>query len=403
MEKKIIFPKEVIRIAEILRESGKIGYAVGGCVRDSIMGREPSDWDMTTDASPDEMLEIFERAGLHTIPTGLKHGTVTVMMNKKPYECTTFRIDGDYHDSRRPDSVTFTKNIAEDLCRRDFTVNAMAADPLAEKDGIIDLYGGCEDIENKIIRCVGEPEKRFTEDALRILRAVRFASTLGFEIEEKTEIAAKILGKRLENISAERKSVELEKILLSDGADRGILTLCQLDIAKYIHKDIKMPSLEIKSLPRELPTRLASLFLGVEGLSLASMKLSGELTRQTKLLADEALYGQNSARFGDDMGADARFMLSKYGDLARSAALLRQDREFAAIIERERKKDPCVSIGGLCVNGNDLLQRGIEPKVLGRIFERLLIEVIKRPDKNEKDTLIMLAEKIATESGEEIK
>jgi len=169
----IKYPENVIKIAKILSENGYKAYAVGGCIRDALMGKIPADWDMTTDCPPSKMLEIFENSGLRTIPTGLKHGTVTVLIENEAYECTTFRIDGSYTDSRHPDSVTFTPELSEDLRRRDFTVNAMAGDPLS-CDDITDIFGGQDDIENKIIRAVGDPKKRFTEDALRILRAIRF-------------------------------------------------------------------------------------------------------------------------------------------------------------------------------------------------------------------------------------
>ena len=210
------YPENVIKIAKILAASGHKAYAVGGCMRDSLMGRTPYDWDMTTDASPDRMLEIFNRAGMRTIPTGLKHGTVTVLIDGKGYECTTFRIDGSYTDSRHPDSVTFTSDVRDDLRRRDFTVNAMAGDVLDNStDGaIVDIFGGKDDIKNKVIRCVGDAGERFSEDALRILRAVRFATVLDFEIDEKTYIAASRLCEGLASISAERKKTELEKILL---------------------------------------------------------------------------------------------------------------------------------------------------------------------------------------------
>ena len=395
MENDIKFPPEVVEIAKILDKHGKKAYAVGGCVRDSLMGREPNDWDMTTDASPEEMLSIFGEAGLHTIPTGLKHGTVTVMIDKKPYECTTFRIDGDYIDSRRPDKVTFTKNLADDLCRRDFTVNAMAADPLSVGDAVVDLYGGRNDIENKIIRCVGNSELRFTEDALRIIRAVRFASVLGFEIDRETAAAAEKLGSRLEFISAERKSVELEKILLSSGADRGIRLLCELGLAKHVHEKIKLPKHKIASLPHSLPCRLASLFLGESDLSLSSMKLSNSLAQGTKTLADNELYNKCATFFGEDGAANARYLLAKYGALAECAAILRSDVAFAKIIADEREKCPCVSISQLDLNGHDLISLGIEQKKLSAIFDRLLIETIKAPEINKKEPLLAMAQKLA--------
>ena len=272
------YPENVVKIAEILAENGHKAYAVGGCIRDAIMGKAPNDWDMTTDCSPEKMLEIFEAEGIRTIPTGLKHGTVSVLLGQEVYECTTFRIDGSYTDSRHPDKVTFTRDVTEDLRRRDFTVNAMAGDPLSPSGEIVDVFGGQDDLQNKVIRAVGDPETRFTEDALRILRAIRFATVLDFEIDGKTKDAAVKLGYRLGDISAERKSVELQKILMSDHADRGVALLLETDLAKYIHPDIMLPRVTLASLPKSFSTRLAALFGKIP--DLGCMKLSGEVTKQ---------------------------------------------------------------------------------------------------------------------------
>jgi len=199
-------PRDAAKIIEKLEQAGYEAYAVGGCVRDSLLGREPGDWDITTSASPEEVKAIFRR----TIDTGIEHGTVTVMENHVGYEVTTYRVDGVYEDGRHPSSVTFTRNLKEDLLRRDFTINAMAYNP---RTGIVDLYDGMADLERGCIRCVGVPEERFTEDALRILRALRFASQLGFEIEGETLAAMKKLAPRLSLVSAERVRVELVKLL----------------------------------------------------------------------------------------------------------------------------------------------------------------------------------------------
>ena len=393
MAGKIIYPEDVIKIAQAFRNHGYSAYAVGGCVRDSIMGRVPSDWDMTTDATPEQMIEIFTTAGLRFVPTGLKHGTITVIIGKKPYECTTFRIDGSYTDSRRPDKVEFSRDISEDLCRRDFTVNAMAADPLVSGNdsAIVDLFSGQEDIERKIIRCVGDPERRFTEDALRILRCIRFATVLGFEIEENTLAAAKSLAPRLENISAERKSVELEKILLSDGAERGVDLLLSTGVAKYIHPEIKKNSFEIQGLPKSFSVRLASLLLGEGKPQLSSMKLSNEIKDQTSLLASDGLYREYSRQFDSDECANARYMIAKYGPLAPCAALLRGDDNLARLIESEMAKHPAVTIAALEIDGNKLLSLGIEAKKLGKIMTKLLMAVIKEPSANRYETLCGLA------------
>lgn len=207
----ITIPNDVENVINILSSNGHKAYVVGGCVRDSLMGREPDDWDVTTDASPKELKKIF--ASFRTVDTGIDHGTVLVVSGKTPVEVTTFRIDGEYTDNRHPDSVTFTSNIEDDLARRDFTMNAMAYN---HEDGIIDPFRGRDDIENKIIRCVGEPDKRFNEDGLRIMRAVRFSSVLGFTIEEKTAESIIKNENLLGTIAAERLSKELMKLLCGE-------------------------------------------------------------------------------------------------------------------------------------------------------------------------------------------
>ena len=207
----ITIPNDVENVINILSSNGHKAYVVGGCVRDSLMGREPDDWDVTTDASPKELKKIF--ASFRTVDTGIDHGTVLVVSGKTPVEVTTFRIDGEYTDNRHPDSVTFTSNIEDDLARRDFTMNAMAYN---HEDGIIDPFRGRDDIENKIIRCVGEPDKRFNEDGLRIMRAVRFSSVLGFTIEEKTAESIIKNENLLGAIAVERLSKELMKLLCGE-------------------------------------------------------------------------------------------------------------------------------------------------------------------------------------------
>lgn len=201
-------------VLERLGKSGFSAYVVGGCVRDSLLGRAPKDWDVCTSALPEEMQRVF--ADCRVIETGLKHGTLTVLFEHEPYEVTTFRVDGEYTDHRHPDQVTFVREVEADLSRRDFTVNAMAYHPV---EGLVDAFGGQEDLARGVIRCVGEPEKRFTEDALRILRALRFASVYGFTIEEKTADAIHALKDTLRQVAAERIRVELAKLLCGRGAE----------------------------------------------------------------------------------------------------------------------------------------------------------------------------------------
>lgn len=212
----IQIPEKVNRIIETLLVHGHEAYAVGGCVRDSLLGREADDWDITTSASPYEVKALFRR----TVDTGIQHGTVTILLEKEGFEVTTYRIDGEYEDGRHPKEVQFTKNLVEDLKRRDFTINAMAYN---KQSGMVDVFGGVEDLKNKIIRCVGEAGERFDEDALRIMRAFRFSAQLGFFIEENTRKAAAIRAENLKKISAERIRVELTKLLVSEHPDRLLM------------------------------------------------------------------------------------------------------------------------------------------------------------------------------------
>ncbi|MCI5517194.1 MAG: CCA tRNA nucleotidyltransferase, partial [Roseburia sp.] len=202
-------PENVNFIIHTLMEHGFEGYAVGGCVRDTLLGRTPQDWDITTSARPEQVKELFS----HTIDTGIQHGTVTVMLDHEGYEVTTYRIDGEYEDARHPKEVTFTANLIEDLKRRDFTINAMAYNEAA---GLVDAFDGIGDLKRKVIRCVGDPMERFSEDALRMLRAVRFAAQLGFEIAPDTKDAVSRLAETIQKVSAERIQVELVKLLVSD-------------------------------------------------------------------------------------------------------------------------------------------------------------------------------------------
>lgn len=221
---KINIPEGAKYIIDELYVNGYEAFVVGGCVRDSLMGKVPKDWDITTSASPLEVKEIFKR----TIDTGIQHGTVTVLVDKVGYEVTTYRIDGEYKDSRHPEEVIFTQDLKEDLRRRDFTINAMAYN---DTIGVVDEYNGIEDLNNKIIRCVGNPSERFEEDALRILRAIRFSAQLGFDIDSNTQIAMKEYAPTLENISVERIKVEIDKTLLSNNPDK-IYDAYELGITK---------------------------------------------------------------------------------------------------------------------------------------------------------------------------
>ena len=224
--RKINIPENANRIIHTLQSAGYEAYIVGGCVRDAILGKEPDDWDITTSANPDQVKALFRR----TIDTGIAHGTVTVMFGKEGYEVTTYRIDGKYEDHRRPTTVTFTRSLLEDMKRRDFTINAMAYN---DEEGLIDHFEGMKDLERHLIRCVGDPAERFDEDALRILRAVRFAAQLDFSIEEKTREAIVRQAQYLKDISAERIQVELTKLLLSEHPEE-LRTAYELGVTEVV-------------------------------------------------------------------------------------------------------------------------------------------------------------------------
>lgn len=233
MKFDINIPDDANKLIRILQKHGHSAYVVGGCVRDTILGRTPHDWDLCTSATPSEMLQIF--ADKKIIETGLKHGTVTIMENDTPYEITTYRIDGEYADNRHPNDVTFTDNLSEDLKRRDFTINAMTYN---HDDGLIDLFGGLDDIKHQKIQCVGSAKERFQEDALRILRAIRFAAQLGFSIEEKTDYEIYQQYESLKNISMERINSEFCKIIASNNSHtqldshKQVFTVCIPEIQK---------------------------------------------------------------------------------------------------------------------------------------------------------------------------
>lgn len=220
-------PNDVRFIIDSLEQNGFEGYLVGGCIRDMLLNKAPKDYDITTSATPDKVCDIFKK----TIPTGLKHGTVTVLLNNIPYEVTTFRTEGEYKDNRRPEEVIFVTDIRDDLSRRDFTINSFAYNP---KSGLVDFFNGQEDLDNKLIRAVGDANKRFCEDALRMMRAVRFSSQLDFSIEEKTLEAIKTNSHLIKNISQERIRDELVKILLSSNPRKGFDTLYETGLLSYI-------------------------------------------------------------------------------------------------------------------------------------------------------------------------
>ena len=437
----IKLPKHVKYIIETLEQNGYEAYAVGGCVRDSILGREPNDWDITTSADPYEVKKLFS----HTIDTGLQHGTVTIMLEHVGYEVTTYRIDGDYEDSRHPKEVTFTKSLEEDLKRRDFTVNAMAYN---DRDGLIDLFHGMDDIQKKVIRCVGNAEERFTEDALRIMRAVRFSAQFGYEIELETKKAIVKLAPNLKNISAERIREELIKLLVSNHPDyiriayeTGITAqiLPELDVCMETkqntpHHKYTVGEHIIHSLtyvPGDKVLRLAMLMHDIgkpycittdetgrdhfKGHAEKSAEMAAVIMHRLKFDNDTLNRVKRLAKYHDwaislsppIKKATVRSMISRIGEdlfpdlfTIGDADLLAQSDYFKA--EKEEKQQllkemyreimeqgDCLSIKNLAVSGNDLIKHGMKPgKELGQVLQKMLEDVLKHPSSNNKEYLL---------------
>ena len=379
----IIYPEKVKKIFEIFKKYGYEAYAVGGCVRDSLMGKSPADWDITTSAPPEKTLEIFERENIRTLPTGLKHGTVSVLLDGEIFECTTFRIDGDYKDSRHPESVLFTDKLELDLSRRDFTVNAMAA---SDTRGVCDFFGGRDDLKNRIIRCVGNPHLRFSEDALRILRGVRFATVLDFDIEAKTLCAIKDLSYTLSDISAERKTVEFSKILCSEHANRGAKLLFDTGVISQLIPDVKTVPSDLTILDGEISLRLATFMYQSGARDLSRLRLSNIQKKNISILLSPIEFM--------DTDEGARRTLARYGELAISACKLQGRNALLGLVVEQKKLNPALSISQLKIDGNALLSLGIQPENIGKTLSALLDKVICHPELNEKNTLIEESKKL---------
>lgn len=378
----IKYPQNVEKIIGIFNAAGYDAFAVGGCVRDSLMGKTPNDWDITTPCVPEKMLEIFSSHNIKTILTGLKHGTVSALLDGEIYECTAFRIDGEYTDSRHPNSVEFTNDIRLDLSRRDFTINAMASNP---SSGLCDPFGGMSDLEGKIIRCVGEPEKRFTEDALRILRALRFATVLGFEIEENTLSAIKALAHTLCGISSERKTAEFSKILCSDNADYGLKLLFETDVIKYILPDAKLPPHGICDVRPDFSLRLSALMWRGDCRDLSCLCLSNKEKKSISLSLEKIPFEAD--------GEGARRTLAKYGEISHDVCVIQGRDDLGRLLCESSILSSAVRISQLEIDGNKLKALGFPPKRLGEILGFLLDCVIKNPEDNSPEKLVNLAYK----------
>lgn len=438
----IHIPVEVNYILNTLMKHGHQAYIVGGCVRDVILGKEPEDWDVTTSATPYQVKKLFPR----TIDTGIVHGTVTVMIDKSGYEVTTYRIDGEYEDNRHPKTVNFTPNLSEDLARRDFTMNAMAYN---HRDGLVDLHHGYEDLQQGVIRCVGNPYERFDEDALRILRGVRFSAQLGFDIHEETRQAIEEKASNLCNISAERIRVELDKLITSSHPDRLVMAY-ELGITKVI-----LPEWDtMMATEQNNPHHIYS--VGIHTLKAMEVIESTSLLRWTMLLHDvakpitkttssdgidhfiehqeEGVYEAKNIlrrlKFDNDT-IHTVIHLVKWHDenLATTPAGMRRQANRIGIdimpllfqvkradisaqnpdmipdkLEKIEKgeslyqdilnKKQCVDLNMLQINGKDLIGIGYKPGIqLGKTLKILLEEVLEDPNLNNRDILIERARK----------
>ncbi len=440
-------PKNVDTAINLLQSAGFEAYAVGGCVRDSLLGKTPNDWDITTSAKPENMKSVF--ADFHCIDTGIKHGTVTVVIVGEPLEITTFRLDGEYEDNRHPKSVTFTSDLGADLGRRDFTVNAMA---YSKMTGTVDLFGGQNDLKNKIIRCVGDPDRRFNEDALRILRALRFASALDFEIEEKT--AQSLLKNRalLGNISEERIAKELLKLVCGKGAKRILTDFAPVlfeilpelqpmyknshDNPHHCYDIYEHTLIAVESIDPEPTLRFAMLlhdcgkpavkkfdengvahFYGHQRISaeisaqiLARLKVSNKFRDEILFLVSNhdrwELYEntEKMPRYLSKFGLDGVLNLLKVmraDVLAQSPEYryrLDQIADAEEIAKNLAAQKPCLSLSELQINGRTLMDIGIpQGRKLGAVLAQLLDEVIDGVTKNTQEALTTRAREIYRE------
>ena len=384
----IKLPKEVEFILNTLNNKGHEAFVVGGCVRDSIMGIKPHDWDITTSAEPTEVTEIFEKEKFKVLPTGIKHGTVTVMINNEGFEITTFRIDGEYKDGRRPSDVSFTKSIKEDLARRDFTINSMAFNPSV---GLIDPFGGINDINDGIIRAVGNAEKRFKEDGLRILRAVRFSAKFNFCIDLNTVNAMFLNINNLDNVSMERKRDEIIKILMSDNpcTVNSFVGTC---IINKIIPSFKDAMHSINKSRKNLSIRLAMMFHDCDTDTvqeeLTRLKIDKRTIKQVVALVKHMVNVPTTEieirKILSDVGENNFINLINIWEVEFDRLNIKF--MFNDIIER----GDCVTLKQLAVKGNDLVAMGVEGKNIKSTLEKLLNIVIENPSLNVKEKLLKL-------------
>lgn len=385
-------PAHVEQIIHTLNSNGYEAFAVGGCVRDTLLGRKPGDWDITTSARPQQVKALFRR----TIDTGIQHGTVTILMGGTGYEVTTYRIDGEYEDGRHPKQVEFTSNLLEDLRRRDFTINAMA---YSHETGIVDAFDGMADLKARRIRCVGNAMERFTEDALRILRAIRFSAQLDFSIEAETFQAISVIAPNLSKVSKERIQMELTKLLTSEHPQKirevyetGISTYVSLAFASLDWKNARVSA----ELPKEKYVRWAAFLRCGKSPELAvrvlrDLKLDNETISRVKTLvtwadvtpaADETEIRRMMSRMEPEVW-DSLMELNGYGT------------EIRNLVSEIRERKDCLTLKDLAVKGQDLIAAGVRPgKEMGMLLHKLLEHVLEVPQDNQKVLLLELLKQI---------
>lgn len=365
-------------ILSSLENAGFDAYVVGGSLRDLLLGMEVHDTDIATNALPAQVKEVFK--GMNVIETGLKHGTVTLVINHTPYEITTFRTEGPYSDSRRPDAVYFTDSIEEDLKRRDFTVNALA---YSKSRGLVDLFGGVDDLKSKVLRAVGDPVKRFSEDALRIMRALRFSAVLGFEIEPKTKAAVFAHADLLKKIAVERIYSELIRMLSGNAFDKVLRDF--FPVFQRIMPEIVMPEKDLSVLPDPL-FRLAALFSSEADARTALRRLKADNNTAAKVAI---LLG--SIPVPADK-TDIKYFLSRYGSSALEIALFRElfydEKGAYERVKAVYDSGECYSLAQLAVNGSDIVKLGYSGRETGMVLNKLLDMVIQGKVKNAKEELL---------------
>ena len=400
---KINLPPKVRYIINKIYENNYEAYIVGGCVRDAILGFEPNDYDITTSASPNTIQEIFK--DFKCIETGIEHGTVSVVIEDEIFEITTYRIEGEYKDHRRPDKVDFTDRLEEDLKRRDFTINAMAYN---EKKGLIDLFGGKEDLNNKIIKTVGNPYDRFNEDGLRMIRAIRFSSKLNFTIEKETLKAIYDKSFIINNISLERITDEFTKIILSDKPE-NIKYLFESKLLKYLNisneddigklKQFYNEIVILKKINKNLEKRLALLDYIVEKNNINCKSFCNELIYSKKIIKNHNIIltllknieidHLNKVEIKKILSGVDRNLLEEYLDISR--IIYDKEKkvdEIIDILSEIEENNECYIIKNLKVNGRDIMSLGYKNKEVGEVLNYLLEIVIEDYTLNKKDVLI---------------